>query len=320
MSREMFGKKRMSISAKDLKQAVLKRNKVLESRNKSLEQDIVDKKKSLDAISKEISSSEKEYKSALSAIERAKKDAVEANVEAAKERIKTSKIKKQLTEALSKEDSAQSNLNKLTKESEVLSKKVDKMSDSLAIVSTLKEELKILKSDKKIEIKNLDELNGEADGIKKELSQLRTNIVKKKKDHKEFLVGLDSEVEDKKGILKGFDEEYEVKIAEFNTKKRILKDSIEEKEQETDVLESLVSQREKEFIEIESKCNQAENALMYAKELTNKEIDREKKEIGEIKEKFKQWKVVELEKVARLKLKKKIENIDKVGLMEILNG
>ena len=42
MSKEMFGnkKRRIPISAKDLKQAVLKKNKALESRNKVLESSV----------------------------------------------------------------------------------------------------------------------------------------------------------------------------------------------------------------------------------------------------------------------------------------
>ena len=59
---------------------------------------------------------------------------------------------------------------------------------------------------------------------------------------------------------------------------------------------------------------------MYAKELTDKEIDRERKEVERIKERYKVWKIGALEEVARLKLKKKIENINKAGLAEILNG
>ena len=46
----MFGKKRIPISAKDLKQAILKRNKTLESRNKSLESSLKDKEKELKSL------------------------------------------------------------------------------------------------------------------------------------------------------------------------------------------------------------------------------------------------------------------------------
>jgi hypothetical protein len=85
-------------------------------------------------------------------------------------------------------------------------------------------------------------------------------------------------------------------------------------------MESIVKKRENEYIEIETKYKQAENALIYAQDLTDKAIGREKTEILKIKEQFKQWKVAQLEEVARMKLKNKIDKIDKAGLSEILNG
>ena len=47
-----------------------------------------------------------------------------------------------------------------------------------------------------------------------------------------------------------------------------------------------------------------------------KEEDHNKK----AKDNFSKWKIGVLEEVARLKLKNKIDNIDKAGLSEILNG
>ena len=85
-------------------------------------------------------------------------------------------------------------------------------------------------------------------------------------------------------------------------------------------MDSLVSKRELDYIDIESKYKQAENALIHTRSLTNKEIEREKSAINRIREDFKLWKIGALEEVARLKLKKKIENIDKAGLADILNG
>ena len=54
--------------------------------------------------------------------------------------------------------------------------------------------------------------------------------------------------------------------------------------------------------------------------LTKKGTGKSVKEKEKIREKFKKWKISALEEVARLKLKKRIENIDKAGLKEIFNG
>lgn len=107
-------------------------------------------------------------------------------------------------------------------------------------------------------------------------------------------------------------------MAEINTKLSSVKDNLKDKEQESSILDSIVKKRETDYIEIESKCKQAENALIFTRDITDKEIDREKKEIAKIKEQFKRWKIDQLEDVARLHLKKKIENIDKAGLKDIL--
>ena len=93
----MFGNKRFQnngvrVTKDDIKKAIKAANDRLKKANDKLEQGIVDKKKSLGSIEKEISSNENELKSALSAIEGAKKDAIRANTEVAKERIKEQTI------------------------------------------------------------------------------------------------------------------------------------------------------------------------------------------------------------------------------------
>jgi len=45
-----------------------------------------------------------------------------------------------------------------------------------------------------------------------------------------------------------------------------------------------------------------------------------KREVQTTKDAYEKWRVNQLEQVAKLKLKNKIEKIDKVGLSEILNG
>ena len=54
-----LGKPRIPIKASDLKQAVLKKNKKLESRNKALESNLKDKEKELKSLDKECSSESK---------------------------------------------------------------------------------------------------------------------------------------------------------------------------------------------------------------------------------------------------------------------
>ena len=149
-----FGRRKrpkIPYSKDDIKKAIKSANDRLKNANNKLEQDISGKKESLASVGKEIDSYNKELKSYRSEIESAKHDAVKVKAEASKERAKLSKLKKQVAEAIADEYKAQSSLNNLTKESALLDKSISKMNSDLAISSALKEEIKILKTDKKLE-------------------------------------------------------------------------------------------------------------------------------------------------------------------------
>jgi chromosome segregation ATPase len=318
---EVFGAKpKIPVSKKELSAAVLKANTSLRVKNKKLENRAKEKESQLKALDNERKSLENEIKSLSSNIDSLKKEIVKNNDKLRIERPKLTTIKNQVLEAISKENSAQSNFDKLGKESDILAKNIEKMNSDLAIVSTLKSEIKLLKADKKSGLKELAGVNRETNGIKAELSKLQADVVNKKEVHEDKMSKLDLEIKDKELSLSKVDGKYVIKMAELNTKLNGLEDYTKEKEQEASVIESLVKQREHAYIDIETKFKQAENALIYAKELTDKEVERERDEKEKIRKKFKQWKIGALEDVARLKLKKKIENIDKAGLMEILNG
>ena len=78
---------------------------------------------------------------------------------------------------------------------------------------------------------------------------------------------------------------------------------------ELQAIQNLVNNTEDKYIEWEQK-------IAKAKVKADKEANRNKRAI----EQFKKWKIGVLEEVARLKLKSKVENIDKAGLSELLNG
>ena len=66
----------------------------------------------------------------------------------------------------------------------------------------------------------------------------------------------------------------------------------------------------------EDKYIEWERKVLKAKE----DADKEENRIKKAKENFAKWKIGVLEEVARLKLKNKVDNIDKAGLSDILNG
>ena len=101
--------------------------------------------------------------------------------------------------------------------------------------------------------------------------------------------------------LKSFQKEYDFKI-------KTMSEEIKEKKDELSGIESLVGKTEDDAIKWNKKV-----------EVEKNRFKEEKKNIEQIKENFQKWKVNILEEVARLKLKNKIDNIDKAGLSEVLN-
>ena len=83
----------------------------------------------------------------------------------------------------------------------------------------------------------------------------------------------------------------------------------EEKSFELKTVESLVDKKEDEYITWERKLENIE-----------KSVKSEQSRISTVKKNFEKWKINALEEVARMKIKRKMENIDKAGLTEILNG
>ena len=83
----------------------------------------------------------------------------------------------------------------------------------------------------------------------------------------------------------------------------------EEKSLELKTIKSLVNKEEDEYIVWERKI---ENIKKSAK--------LEESRIKQVKKNFENWKINALEEVARMKIKRKMETIDKAGLQEILNG
>ena len=71
----------------------------------------------------------------------------------------------------------------------------------------------------------------------------------------------------------------------------------------------MIEKAEKDYIKADKKVSIAKNNVLEEEARQDK-----------IKEDFANWKVLAVDEMARLKLKGKMDNIDKAGLKEILNG
>ena len=83
---------------------------------------------------------------------------------------------------------------------------------------------------------------------------------------------------------------------------------------------ALVSKGENTYTTLQAKINAAEKRLNGLKGEADAVVASKEKQIEGIQSRYASWKLNELDKMAKLKLKGKIDNIDKAGLAEILGG
>jgi len=308
---EMFGnrKPKIPISAKDLKQAILKKNKKIESKNKVLESSVKDKEKELKSLEKEYSSETKKLVS------------LSKDVQFEEERVQKIKIgvfsnERLLAEKLKKVDKAEKELCEYESAVEKLQDKENKLLDSISTLELYKSKCEESKTE-------LASIHVKKDNLLDELDSINSNIKESVEEGKDKVAYFEDQYDDLEERAKKHEEmvyQFEQRLIEtqnlFKDEDNKLKDlfakSKIEKEQvnnELQAIKNLCNNSEDEYIKWEQKV---------AKAKVN--VDKEEERNERAREKFSKWKIGVLEEVARLKLKSKIENIDKAGLSEILNG
>ena len=122
-----------------------------------------------------------------------------------------------------------------------------------------------------------------------------------------------SELEDKYESFSGKVAAVEDEIKEIESKRddklKELDDDVEHKNAELQAVNSLINKAEDEYIAWENKIKKAKGL-----------VDIENRKVQTIKDAYERWKINTLEQVAKMKLKNKIDNIDKAGLSEILSS
>lgn len=309
MSKEMFGKRRIPISAKDLKQAVLKRNKALESKNKQLESSIKDKEKELKSLNKDQDSLLKKLRKFQEEVEfkEERLQKINGGLYSADKLLKTklNSISKSEKEIKSNEKT----LLKVEKKESKLKEDIKGLEFYKAKCAESKDEIKSLKKDKDKLLKSIDNLKYEekllSNGYSNKVTAYKMRYEELEEDakkHEEMI----SKFEQR--LLNAKDQALieEKKLGDIQSKVESTK---KKSNDELQALKNLCNDTEDKYIEWEQK-------VAKEKAKSDKQIERNKKAI----EQFKRWKIGVLEEVARLKLKSKVENIDKAGLSEILNG
>ena len=302
-------KRKIFISGKDLKKAVVSANKKLESKNKSFEKSIKDQKGQLKSLDKEYSSEANKLRKIL------------IDVEFNEERFQklkggiysTEKLLKTKLDAVS---SAEKDANKYEKKALKQEEKERKLRDEIAQLQLYKKQLESSKIELAgIQVKKDNALEDVA-SVKSEISKIKADgegmVANYNKAYNEYEVEIEKRQEFAKTLenaLSDTKDEIAVERGRLDSVRKVMENEKNIADNDLQAVKNLTNDTEDKYIEWEQK-------IAKITEKADKEEDRIKK----AKERYEKWRIGVLEEVARMKLKKKVDNIDKAGLSEILNG
>ena len=307
------GKKGIPISDKDLKQAILKRNNSLKRQNDSLSISVKEKEK-------EFKSLEKEYDSKYSS-ESKKLGKLIKDVEFQEERM--SKIsgglysnEKLLSDKLKKVDKAEKELCGYENAVEELEGEEKRLLDEIARLEFYKSKC----VDSKNELAGIqakkDNALEELNKVEDEIANTVDEAAKKITYYEDQYDALEEKAKKHEDMVHQFEQRLFETEDQFKEEENKLKDLLakskvegERANNELQAITNLCNNAEDEYIKWEQ-------TVAKAKTIADKEEGRNKNAI----ERFKKWKIGVLEEVARLKLKNKVDKIDKAGLSDILNN
>tara|TARA_Y100000310_G_scaffold336035_1_gene419556 strand:- start:593 stop:1516 length:924 start_codon:yes stop_codon:yes gene_type:complete len=302
-------KRSSPVSNKDLKKSIINANKSLETKNKSLEKSIKEQGKALESLGKEYN-------------------------------VESKKLRKILIEVEFQQDRFQKLKGGAYSTDKLLKSKLDAVSE--AVKDAEKHEKKALKAEEKenkilAKIEQLEFYKKKLESSKNELAGLQV----KKDNALDDLASAKNEISkikaDGENMVANYNQAYNEYEAEIVKRQEVVKD-LEPKL--IDIKDKIATERERldnVRAVIDNEKNLADNELQAVKNLVNdtedkyvewgqkvakikKKADREENRIKKAKERYERWRIGILEEVARMKLKKKVDNIDKAGLSDILNG
>ena len=302
-------KKRIVVKKSDLNKAIVSKNATLKASNANLEKRLKAKELEIKDAQSKLDNINNDYRKFYDENDRLSKDIVklESKLIVANEDLNTAL--ESASKAISSESEAYKSKEKILKEHSKLSKESSKMNAYKDKYKKLTKDLSMLKQ-------NIGEDLEEIALLKSD----KTKLAKQKRDavnrynnalEKEEMVKVKLEVEEVafKVKLEAINKELSLQEASNNRKISELNEQVDSKNKELDELNSIIDKTKDDYIKQEAKVNVAKNNVF-----------EEEARIDIVKENFEKWKISALEEVAKMKLKGKMESIDKAGLKEVLNG
>ena len=319
---EVFGRKhrRIPVSQNDIDKAAKSINLKLKEQNKQLSSEISNKEESLKSLNKQVELEQKNLNSIAKAIPVAQSDMKDAQEKAKVEQDKVSLLKAQASNAVDSEKKMKLSMNKIENSKEKLQQQSDKLKQSINDDDKAVSFMKI----------ELEELNDKKDKGSLELIQILAEVKQAKQDKVSEDKLLQNNKEKSESIIEALNSKIllvndDIEVAEksYDASKLKLKDldsAIADKEKQLNDISALVKNKELAQLALEVQHEKALSEIDIAKNKADQEVEHAQHEKQKIQAKFKDWKITALNDIARLKIKGKLDVIDKAGLSEILNG
>jgi predicted nucleic acid-binding Zn-ribbon protein len=302
-------KNKINISSKDLKKAVVNANNKLKKQNDTISSRIKEAEKLAKSKEKEVKSFEKQMDKRLKEMDIYDKSLTKIKAEIYSLEKQCSKLKKVIT-GLKREESSQSKaLLKIEKVKDDLEEKIAEYEVRSQRAVKLTKDIDSLEIRKEVAQSDLNKLFKNQEIKNRDIESLKESFIKKKE---EFEAKKDAARIESNGInldLIDLKESFKKDKKEKDSIIKDLKKDISYQNEELSAVNSLINKAEDEYIAWQKKIENAK-----------KDVEIEKRKSQTVKDALANWKINALEEVAKMKLKGKMENIDKAGLSEILGN
>jgi|18_taG_2_1085343.scaffolds.fasta_scaffold07727_2 chromosome segregation ATPase len=319
---EVFGRKKSAIhiTKKDLKQALVKANERFRTANAKMDARLKSGKDILKSIKSDCINAEKDLEAIHDLQGYAKNELGVQETKLAQIRIAVKEASFELKDIQNKVSKLEENDKNLKTKEVSLLKSVALLEEKKSKAREINAELKAIKKEEESGQETLSLLAKELNNLESEVEMYASRKSAAESEYEAFRgkiarekIITENELQELKNIGSA------MKLANGKEMAR-LDHAIADRLSELNDMKALVDRKKYEYSSLVGKVQGAESKISDAADRAAYHIKKEEDRVKKIRLDFKDWKIGALDDVAKLKLKKKIENIDMAGLKEVLDG
>ena len=299
----------LNIPPKMLEKSIAESNERLKRQNNNISIRIKDAKKSIKSKEKEIKDLDKKLKVSRKETGVSGKNLAKIKADIYSLEKKTSKLNEVIKTLKGEEYSQNKNIKQLKSSKEKLNDTLAGLEIRKQRASKLIHDIEGLDVRRSVAQSDLNKLFKSRSIVEDKIASLEDFLDKSRDNLKikqsEFTVE-HKKLTDKLDIVKG---EIVRNEADRDYKLRTLESDIGHKNAELQAVNSLIDKAENEYIGWEKRIKKAKSL-----------VDIEERKVQTVKDAYETWRINTLEQVAKMKMKNKIDMIDKAGLAEILGN